>query len=196
MRLRAQHLATLELGPETLELRAKLQAEAAAERFTRIDRAMLREARDRMLDLRAEAGQCPRRFRSHAAYRPPSEFGTLWARPGRGAGSVAALRKPRADHARARRARRHRQSDEPSAAKRGQQRELESYDLHGDDARLVRLPGLRQPRPRQGRRRRQDADQPHRVRRRREEDDQRRQEPVSAGCCRCRSKPRTASRTT
>ena len=57
MRLRAQHLATLELGPETLELRAKLQAEVAAERFTRIDRAMLREARDRMLDLRAEAGQ-------------------------------------------------------------------------------------------------------------------------------------------
>ena len=37
MRLRAQHLATLELGPETdLELRAKLQAEVAAERFTRI----------------------------------------------------------------------------------------------------------------------------------------------------------------
>ena len=58
MRLRAQHLATLELGPETdLELRAKLQAEVSAERFTRIDRAMLREARDRMLDLRAEAGQ-------------------------------------------------------------------------------------------------------------------------------------------
>ena len=31
-----------------------------------------------------------------------------------------------------------------------------------------------------------DADQPHRVRRSREEDDQRRQERVSAGCCRCR----------
>ena len=58
IRLRAQHLAALELGPETdLELRAKLQAEVSAERFTRIDRAMLREARDRMLDLRAEAGQ-------------------------------------------------------------------------------------------------------------------------------------------
>ena len=46
---------------------------------------------------------------------------------------------------------------------------------------LVRLPGLRQPRPRQGCRRRQDADQPHRVRRGREEDDQRRQERVRLG---------------
>ena len=61
---------------------------------------------------------------------------------------------------------------------------------------LVRLSGLREPRPRQGRRRREHADQPHRVRRSREEDDQRRQEPVSAGCCRCRWKRRTASRTT
>ena len=39
-------------------------------------------------------------------------------------------------------------------------------------ARLVRLSGLRQPRHRQGRRRRQDADQPHRVRRSGEEDDE------------------------
>ena len=30
------------------------------------------------------------------------------------------------------------------------------------------------------------ADEPHRVRRSRQEDDRRRQEPVSAGCCRCR----------
>ena len=42
-------------------------------------------------------------------------------------------------------------------------------------------PGLRQPRPRQGRRRREHADQPHRVRRSREEDDRRRQEPVRLG---------------
>src|SRR6516225_5684524 len=51
VRARAQEQATLELGPETdRELRAKLEAEVAAERFTRIDRAMLREAEEGMLD--------------------------------------------------------------------------------------------------------------------------------------------------
>ena len=58
VRLRAQEYVTLELGPETeLELRRKLQSEIAAERFTRIDRAILAEAPDRVLDLRPEAGQ-------------------------------------------------------------------------------------------------------------------------------------------
>jgi type IV secretory pathway VirD2 relaxase len=58
IRLRAQERATLELGPETdPELRAKLNAEVSAERFTRIDRAMLGEAQEGVLDLRPEAGQ-------------------------------------------------------------------------------------------------------------------------------------------
>jgi len=58
IRLRAQELATLELGPETdLELRSKLTAEIIAERFTRIDRAMLTEVSEGMLDLRPETGQ-------------------------------------------------------------------------------------------------------------------------------------------
>ena len=58
VRLRAQERVTLELGPESdLELRQKLTAEIAAERFTRIDRAMIAEAPDRVLDLRPEAGQ-------------------------------------------------------------------------------------------------------------------------------------------
>jgi type IV secretory pathway VirD2 relaxase len=58
MRLRAEERATLELGPETdLELRDKLRAEIAAERFTRIDRAMISEATDRVLDLRPDRGQ-------------------------------------------------------------------------------------------------------------------------------------------
>jgi type IV secretory pathway VirD2 relaxase len=58
VRLRAQERATLDLGPETdRELRAKLKAEVSAERFTRIDRAMLAEAREGVLDLRPEAGQ-------------------------------------------------------------------------------------------------------------------------------------------
>jgi type IV secretory pathway VirD2 relaxase len=58
VRLRAQERATLEFGPETdRELRSKLRAEVPAERFTRIDRAMLAEAKERVLDLRPEAGQ-------------------------------------------------------------------------------------------------------------------------------------------
>src|SRR5436309_8011764 len=58
VRLRAQERATLELGPETdRELRAKLRAEVSAERFTRIDRAVLAEAEDGVLDLRPEAGR-------------------------------------------------------------------------------------------------------------------------------------------
>jgi len=58
VRLRAQERATLELGPETdRELGEKLRAEVSAERFTRIDRAMLAEAQQRVLDLRPEAGQ-------------------------------------------------------------------------------------------------------------------------------------------
>ncbi|WP_348273221.1 relaxase/mobilization nuclease and DUF3363 domain-containing protein [Methylocapsa sp. D3K7] len=58
VRLRAQERATLELGPESdLELRHKLTAEITAERFTRIDRAMIAEAQESVLDLRPEAGQ-------------------------------------------------------------------------------------------------------------------------------------------
>ncbi len=50
VRLRAQERATLELGPESdLELRQKLTAEIAAERFTRIDRAMIAEAQESVL---------------------------------------------------------------------------------------------------------------------------------------------------
>jgi type IV secretory pathway VirD2 relaxase len=58
LRLRAQERATLELGPETdLELRSRLQAEVSAERFIRIDRAMMGEADHGFLDLRPEVGQ-------------------------------------------------------------------------------------------------------------------------------------------
>lgn len=53
-----QDRATLELGPETdVELRTKLQAEISGERFTRIDRAMISEADNALLDLRPDAGQ-------------------------------------------------------------------------------------------------------------------------------------------
>jgi type IV secretory pathway VirD2 relaxase len=58
VRLRAQERATLEPGPESdLELCKKLQAEVPAERFNRIDRAMLEEAPDRVFDLRPKDGQ-------------------------------------------------------------------------------------------------------------------------------------------
>ena len=61
---------------------------------------------------------------------------------------------------------------------------------------LVRLSRLRQPRPRRGRRRREHADQSHRVRRSREEDDRRGQEPVRVGAAAVARDARTASRTT
>jgi hypothetical protein len=58
VRLRAQERATLELGPESdLELRQNFTAEITAERFTRIDRAMIAEAQESVLDPRPEAGQ-------------------------------------------------------------------------------------------------------------------------------------------
>jgi type IV secretory pathway VirD2 relaxase len=63
MRLRAQGFATLELGPETdLELRTRLEREVSAERFTRIDRAMIAEVKDGKLDMRPEAGQVRANF--------------------------------------------------------------------------------------------------------------------------------------
>lgn len=53
IRERASELATLELGPVTeIEQRRKLIAEIDQDRFTRIDRAMIAEAEDRVIDLR------------------------------------------------------------------------------------------------------------------------------------------------
>jgi len=58
VRLRARERATLALGLESdLELRKKLCAEITADRFTRIDRAMLEEAQDRVIDMRPDVGQ-------------------------------------------------------------------------------------------------------------------------------------------
>src|SRR5215471_18496352 len=72
MRQRAQERTTLELGPETdLELRAKLEAEVAAERFTRIDRAMIAESDEGVLDMRPEAG------RPHANFDRTLRIGRL-----------------------------------------------------------------------------------------------------------------------
>lgn len=55
IRERASELATLELGPVTeIEQRRKLLAEIDQDRLTRIDRAMMAEADDRLIDLRHE----------------------------------------------------------------------------------------------------------------------------------------------
>lgn len=57
IRERASDLATLELGPVTeIEQSRKLTAEIGQDRFTRIDRAMVGEAENRLLDLRNEPG--------------------------------------------------------------------------------------------------------------------------------------------
>jgi type IV secretory pathway VirD2 relaxase len=51
-RERARDLVTLELGPETqIELDRKLQAEMIADRFTRIDQALLRDEKDGVLTI-------------------------------------------------------------------------------------------------------------------------------------------------
>jgi type IV secretory pathway VirD2 relaxase len=58
LRIRAQELITLELGPESdMELRGKLEAEMTAERFTRLDHILVEEVPSRRLDLRPEVGQ-------------------------------------------------------------------------------------------------------------------------------------------
>ena len=55
IRERASELATLELGPVTeIEQRRKLTAEIDQDRLTRIDRAMIAESQDRLVDLRHE----------------------------------------------------------------------------------------------------------------------------------------------
>lgn len=57
IRERASELATLELGPVTeIEQRRKLMVEIDQDRFTRIDRAMIAEAEDRLIELRQEPG--------------------------------------------------------------------------------------------------------------------------------------------
>ena len=134
MRLRAQDLATLELGPETdRELRAKLHAEISAERLTRIDRAMMAEAQEKVLDLRPEAGQVRAEFDRTlriGRLQTLARFGLAEeSKPGiwtlsenleptmRGLGERGDIVKAMSR----------------ALAKRGQQRELESYDLHGDE---------------------------------------------------------------
>lgn len=68
IRERASELATLELGPVTeIEQRRKLTAEIDQDRLTRIDRAMIAEAENRVVDLRHEPdelrGQADRTLR-------------------------------------------------------------------------------------------------------------------------------------
>jgi type IV secretory pathway VirD2 relaxase len=67
MRARAQHLVTLELGPRSdREIRHSLQSQIEAERWTRLDRALAREAATHsgVVDLRPARSQQPDEFRS------------------------------------------------------------------------------------------------------------------------------------
>jgi type IV secretory pathway VirD2 relaxase len=62
MRARAGELITRELGPESeLDQLRKLEQEVAAERFTRLDRGILRDANDGVLALAAKPERDPRR---------------------------------------------------------------------------------------------------------------------------------------
>ncbi|MGH8323135.1 MAG: relaxase/mobilization nuclease domain-containing protein, partial [Steroidobacteraceae bacterium] len=65
MRARAQHLLTLELGPRSdREIHHSLESQARAERWTRLDRALARDAAAHggVIDLRPEPGQLPDEF--------------------------------------------------------------------------------------------------------------------------------------
>jgi type IV secretory pathway VirD2 relaxase len=60
MRARAADLITRELGPETeIEAARKLQQEVTAERFTRLDRTILRDPMDGTLELNAQPARDP-----------------------------------------------------------------------------------------------------------------------------------------
>lgn len=135
VRLRAQALATLELGPETdLELRSKLTVEIAAERFTRIDRAMLAEAREGTLDLRPEAGQVRAdfdrtlrlgRLQTLARYGLATESEpSVWKLSDQLEPTLRELGE-RGDIVKA---------INRALKARGEERTLESYSLHGEEA--------------------------------------------------------------
>jgi len=65
LRERACDLATLELGPETEDsLHKKLALEVQAERFTRIDRSILRDADQGILVIKSQTGQ-DKRYHAH-----------------------------------------------------------------------------------------------------------------------------------
>jgi len=137
IRLRAQELATIELGPETdLELRSKLTAEIAAERFTRIDRAMLAEAGEGALDLRPETGQVRADFDrtlrigrlqtlARYALATESEPG-VWKLSGQLEPTLRELGE-RGDIVKA---------INRALKARGEERALESYSLHGEEAKI------------------------------------------------------------
>jgi len=64
MRRRASELLTLELGPQTeQELRQKLERQVDQDRFTDLDRTLIRDAVDGMVDARAEPQRPDARFR-------------------------------------------------------------------------------------------------------------------------------------
>jgi type IV secretory pathway VirD2 relaxase len=64
LRARAEHLVTLELGPQPEHaIRSKLAREVGADRWTRLDAAIKRDAgADRVIDLRPEPGRQPDGF--------------------------------------------------------------------------------------------------------------------------------------
>lgn len=135
VRLRAQELATLELGPETdFELRSKLTAEISAERLTRIDRAMLAEAGEGMLDLRPEAGQVRAdfdrtlrigRLQTLARYGLATERAPgVWKLSDQMEPTLRELGE-RGDIVKA---------INRALKARGEERALESYSLHGEEA--------------------------------------------------------------
>ena len=64
MRRRASELLTLELGPQTeQEIQRKLEQQVAQDRFTDLDRQLVRQADGGVLDMRVEQASGEGRFR-------------------------------------------------------------------------------------------------------------------------------------
>ena len=84
IRARASEIVTLELGPQTeWEVQQKLGLEVEQDRFTRLDRALLKEVNDDgLIDLRPGAEQSYLgRANRVSADQPVEEIGTHGPRP-------------------------------------------------------------------------------------------------------------------
>ena len=81
MRARAEDLVTTELGPKSdLEIQSALESDVMAERWTRLDRAIARQADEDRLDRSSPVAGWPDRSRNPPTDDwPPAAAGTMGA---------------------------------------------------------------------------------------------------------------------
>ena len=126
MRARAAHLATLELGPRSdLEIRRDLDAQVEADRWTKLDRALAREAaqHDGVIDLRPGVDARADAHARTALIGRMQKLERLGLAEAARSGAMAPVGECRAHHARAGRADRHHQAHPPRACRSGHRTE-------------------------------------------------------------------------